>query len=62
MNDDNPLSPENVAKADQAGKFMVESLPALWWGLYDGCVKCGFSKEQAMMLVISQIGSMTPRG
>ena len=49
------MKPDESAKIDQTMAWMVESLPSLWWGLYENLVMKGFSKEQALTLLITYI-------
>lgn len=48
------------AEADQAIAVVSELCPAMWWQLYQGCVKEGFSAEQALELVQTYIWSTSP--
>ena len=49
------LSDEMRAQVEQELMFMKEILPKAWWGLYEGCVKEGFSEVQALELVKAYI-------
>ena len=39
------------AEIDQSFEMMVEMLPPLWRGLFEGCKAKGFTDDQAMELV-----------
>ncbi len=45
------MKPEDVQKYDQASAFIAEAMPPFWRQLFDGCVKEGFSEDQALQLV-----------
>lgn len=40
---------------DEARTACVDALPKLWYGFYQGCMREGFTSEQAMRLVIAFI-------
>jgi hypothetical protein len=43
-------------RLEQHVALLVDTLPGLWWGLYHGLRKEGFTEEQAMVLVQDYIG------
>lgn len=45
------MTPEDVAKADQASKALADLLPSLWRGIYKGCVNQGFSESESLELL-----------
>lgn len=45
------LGDQENARLEQSRAALVESLPPLWWGLYERCVALGFEPAQAMQLV-----------
>lgn len=45
------IDAEKRAMLDQAKAEIEEVLPGMWWGLYNGCVKEGFTELQAIDLV-----------
>ncbi len=47
--------PWERAKLDQAMAELADTLPTMWWSLFDSCVKTGFSQDQAMRLVVEFI-------
>ena len=53
MIDDKLLTPPGF---DQDLAKLRDMLPAVWWAIYSGCIDKGFSKEQALLLVIAYIG------
>jgi hypothetical protein len=46
---------QNQRKMDEARTACVDAIPKLWYGLYQGCMREGFTSEQAMRLVIAFI-------
>ena len=46
------------AEVDQSTAFLVETQPMLWWGLYQGAMKQGFTEKQAIDLVKTQISAL----
>lgn len=61
MND--PLKKEaadktkQLAEIDQCTKLMVDMLPPLWRGIYDGLLEQKFAKDEAMRLLCVYIFS-----
>ncbi len=49
------LDDKKRAETEQSIAAIRETLPAMWWGMYQGCIDQGFSTEQAMSLVEMQI-------
>ena len=49
------LNAKTVAAMDQARAEIIETLPKLWWGLFDECVKQGFTRQEALFLVIDYV-------
>jgi hypothetical protein len=45
------MTPEERAEFDQSSALVADSLPPMWWRLYTGLIKEGFTKEQAMELL-----------
>lgn len=39
------------AQRDQDLATIRDSLPAMWWSLYQGCIDAGFTETDAMKLV-----------
>ena len=64
MNDDQQN--DNWAKTkhtlDEARTVLADHLPPLWRGVYIGCLKEGFSEEQAMSMVKCYILKDAPAG
>ena len=56
------IEPWEQAKLDQAMAELNDVLPSLWRSLYDGCRREGFTRDQAMALVIAFICSGTVTG
>lgn len=50
----------NLHELDQSIATIVEMFPIMWWGLYNGCVKQGFTEYQALELVKAYITTVTP--
>lgn len=48
-------TPEQIADMDQAMKVMIDTYPVFWWGLFSNCVDEGFTREEALELVKTQI-------
>lgn len=42
-------------KAEAAFVSMRESIPRMWWNLYQGCLEAGFDKSQSMSIVIAHV-------
>lgn len=40
-------------KTDQLLAVIRDTLPAVWWAVYSGCIDKGFTPEQAMQLVLT---------
>ena len=51
------LDPKQRAEIDQANATLKEMLPPLWWALYKGCLKEGFTEYQAMSIVIAYVSA-----
>lgn len=49
------ITPRDIANADQAGKFLVDHLPAIYWGLFKNLVKEGFHNREALEIVKTNI-------
>ena len=47
----NVIDPKKTAQMDQDIKLVAESWPPLWRGIYQGCIDCGFSKEESFELL-----------
>lgn len=47
---------------EQATAAMRDMMPALWYGLYRGCVEKGFNPDQAIHMVYAYILSQCPAG
>ena len=45
------LDPKQQHEAEQGAAYLTEFLPPSWWGIYSGCIKEGFSEQQAFELV-----------
>lgn len=45
------LDEKITAALDQGIAAISEMCPPLWWGLYEGCKKQGFSDDQAMEIL-----------
>lgn len=45
-------------KFDQAAAQLRDTLPPLWYGLYQGCIDAGFSHAQAFCLVQTYVLGM----
>jgi len=56
------LNDKEIAQMDQAISLVSETLPPLWWNLYNNLVKEGFTPEQAFDLLKSYITSMLAPG
>lgn len=50
-----------LSEFDQAATLTAACFPSLWWKMYANCVQEGFSKEQALLLVIEFIRASYPR-
>lgn len=42
------LDPAKRAEVEQGLAMLVEALPPIWWGLFNGCKEQGFTEAQAM--------------
>ena len=42
---------KDLAELDQSISECINTFPVMWYGLYEGCVEKGFTKEQAIDLV-----------
>ncbi len=51
------LDAKKRAELAQSVAALSEMCPPMWWGLFDGCRKEGFTDEQAMELVKVYIAS-----
>lgn len=49
------IDDELGAKLDQCKAEIGEVLPGMWWVLYQGCMREGFTEQQAMDLVRAYI-------
>ena len=49
------MSIRDIAAMDQASSELVNTQPALWWGLYSKCISEGYNEKQAMQLVVTFI-------
>ena len=49
------VTPEMIGDADGAFKALNDMLPPHWWSMYQGCLKEGFTDEQAMRLLLKHI-------
>ena len=47
------LNPMNLQRFDQANSMLQEMLPTMWWSLFNESVKKGFTREEALRLVMS---------
>lgn len=57
------LDPKQIHEMEQASAAMAESLPPLWWQLYESCKKQGFNDQQSLELVKEFMrGMFTMRG
>ena len=55
------LNAKDSARMDQARAYLAEHLPPLWWSIFAGCVKQGFSREESLMLVMNYVRVTTPQ-
>jgi hypothetical protein len=46
-----------LSEMEQSSEFLIQNLPPLWWGMYQNCLKTGFTEEHAMLLVRQYIHS-----
>ncbi len=55
---------DSVKKAEyeQAELFLIEYMPRLWWNMYEGLHKQGFTKPEAMDIVKTYILSQGSGG
>jgi hypothetical protein len=49
------VDPKLQAAVDQSIKAMVDMFPPLWRGIHQGLIAEGFTKEEAMQLLIAFI-------
>lgn len=49
------IDPNKLAEYDQNLAFACEHNPRLYWGLFKGYKEAGFTEEQAMDLIRTQI-------
>ena len=62
MSDESPYSPKSTAEADQSIAWLVENLPILWWGLYEGLTAKGFTADQSLFLIGTYVAAMYRMG
>lgn len=56
------IDPKKQADWDQANAFLGETLPQLWWKLFDNSVKLGFTRPEALELVKVFVNTFTTKG
>ena len=49
------LTPEQLSQLDQEAATIIDHFPSFWWGLFKGCTDKGFTREEALELVKTQI-------
>ncbi len=49
------LNDELRAETDQAAAALGEMCPEVWWNIFDGCVKKGFTRQEALRLIEAYI-------
>lgn len=49
------LNPRENAELEQSRALLMENFPPLWWGLFDNCVKQGFTRQEALELIKAYI-------
>ncbi|MDR1268900.1 MAG: hypothetical protein LBK82_05195 [Planctomycetaceae bacterium] len=37
-----------LSEVEQSSEFLTQNLPPLWWGMYQNCLKTGFTEEHAI--------------
>lgn len=52
------LNPEEQADLDQKLSQAADSLPLIWWRLYENCLASGFNENQSLELVKTHILSI----
>ncbi len=50
------------ADDDQELAGIRDSMPRVWWSLYQGCLQVGFGEKVALSMVQAWILSMNPHG
>ncbi len=51
------MNAKELAALDQAVKLLADTLPPIWWNLYNGCMGQGFDSGQSLELVKSYISA-----
>lgn len=51
------MSPGDMHDLEQSMAAMRDFIPTMWWGLYEESLKRGFTKDQAMALVITHVAT-----
>ena len=51
-----------MGRLDEAITTLIDQMPPLWRGMYNGCLKEGFTEDQALSLVKTYIAKDAPAG
>lgn len=49
------ITPKHIVELDQATKVMIDQFPPFWWGLFKKSIDLGFTRDEALELVKTQI-------
>ncbi len=52
-----PPTPKDIADLDQAAAALGEHIPPLWRSIFNGCVRSGFTEDQAMDLTKTYVAT-----
>lgn len=52
------MDARKIAEMDQARAEVADVFPKLWWALFDQCVQQGFTRQEALTLLVVYMRGM----